>query len=279
MIFLKLECIRKLIIALVLTFSMLIPFLAANAAGKLERGKDWISNGLIKVTVSEKVNNNLVVCFVKNADGEWKRQVTFRDNGAKKITLHDEDNEEIEAKVDDDKSAEILFKKVDRKLFKSKTGKLVGGKNAWKKYKISIFPGSYEIRIECIESSDSKKCNWYIMGRNISEYLMTETDIKDAADCELGSKTIKVGDPAYAVIWGVNSEYFYMIHWTGMKKVNAWRNKNKKWYEFITNIDQALSVYIYPVKKMVTDNEIKKICRKMLSKVLTNKDNTNQKEE
>ena len=264
--FLKSECVRQRTIALVLTVTMFIPFLQVSAVEKLECGKDWISNGLIKLTVSEttKIPHKykcLVACALKNADGEWTRRLFVRDNGSGETSFHDEAHEEVKAKVEKDRFAEITFKKVDRKPYKNR-----GGKKAWKKYKILIFPDSYEIKIKCTASSDTTKCNWYIMGGNTCEYLMTEAGIKDAADCKAGYASVKVGNPAYGVVWGINSGFFYMVHWEGMKKAVVWRNKtNETWPHFIVwNIDRPLSVYLHPTKKMITDREIKDICGKML---------------
>ena len=261
---LRSKSIRKLTATSVLAISMFISFSSATATEKLEKGKDWISNGLIKVTTTETTKHKYrISCALKNAEGEWKTRVSIKDNGTGGMNLHDEGHEGVEAKTEEGKFAELLFKKVDEKAHNGK-----GGKGGWKKYKITIFPGSYEIKIECTASSGDKKCMWYVIGGRDNEYLMTETDIKDTADYKVGGASIKSGDPAYAVIWGTNSEFLYMVHWSGMKSVSSWRHEINTWIQFIirTQPGQPLSVYLCPAKKMSTDDEIRDMCKKMLSK-------------
>lgn len=258
---LRSKSIRKLTATLVLTISMFISFSSATAA-KLEKGKDWISNGLIKVTTSETTKHKYrITCALKNAEGEWKNRLTIRDNGIGGMNLHDEGHEDIKPKIEEGKFAELLFKKVDKKAYRGK-----GGKRGWKKYRVTISPDSYKIKVECTASSGDKKCNWYVLGGG-NEYLMTETDIKDSADYKAGGVYIKTGNPAYAVIWGINSEYFYMLNWSGMKRAYCTRHTTNTWIQFIIpKVNQPLSVYLCPTKKMATDYEIKDICKKMLLK-------------
>jgi len=110
---LKLNLLTKSVIFLLICFLML----SATMAGRLESGKNWISNELVKIKISESendINNNAALCFYW-ADFKWNYGLRLYDNGSQGLSFHDEINENIEVKVEEGKSAKILFKKNDKK--------------------------------------------------------------------------------------------------------------------------------------------------------------------
>ena len=234
-------------------------------AESLEKGSDWISNGLVKVSASSE--STTIGCAIRNTSGSWKGYCHPRDwglmgKGENLMTLYDESNEEIKTSIEDGKAV-LCFKKVNKNF---KSGE---NQNGWRRYQVTIFPESYQVKINCIDSSIENKCNWYIMAGS-SDYLMSENEFWDAADVEGASKGISTGDNEYGVLWGLNTERLIMLHYPGIEHVSGYcgTGQTKTWIQFmLMRYSGDFSVFVHPVKKMMTEDEVKEICNKLVKGV------------